>query len=71
MQVALTDVVEVQTYDPFSQGSQSYLGAMDIEVGFAGKKSTEIPYDLLAWAAAAHGLQEHPSADDGEDGRIG
>lgn len=45
MQVALTDVVEVQPYDPFSQGAQSYLGSMDVEVGFAGKKSTEAPYD--------------------------
>lgn len=45
MQVALTDVVDVQMYDPFSQGPQSYLGSMDIEVGFAGKKSTEVPYD--------------------------
>lgn len=45
MQVALTDVVEVQSYDPFSQGAQSYLGSMDVEVGFAGKKSTEAPYD--------------------------
>ena len=45
MQVALTDVVEVQPYDPFSQGAQSYLGSMDAEVGFAGKKSTDVPYD--------------------------
>ncbi|KAK5115578.1 hypothetical protein LTR62_001237 [Meristemomyces frigidus] len=45
MGVALTDVVDVQAYDPFSQGAQSYLGSMDIEVGFAGKKATDIPYD--------------------------
>lgn len=45
MQVALTDVVEVQSYDPFANGPQSYLGSMDVEVGFAGKKSTEAPYD--------------------------
>ncbi|KAK5137209.1 hypothetical protein LTR08_000714 [Meristemomyces frigidus] len=45
MQVALTDVVDAQPYDPFSNGAQSYLGSMDIEVGFAGKKSTEAPYD--------------------------
>ena len=45
MQIALTDVVEVQMYDPFSQGPQSYLGSMDVEVGFAGKKSTDVPYD--------------------------
>ena len=45
MQIALTDVVEVQMYDPFGQGPQSYLGSMDVEVGFAGKKSTDVPYD--------------------------
>ena len=45
MQVALTDLVEVQAYDPFTKGGQSYLGSMDVEVGFAGKKATDIPYD--------------------------
>ena len=46
MQIALTDVVEVQLYDPFSaQGESSYLGSMDIEVGFAGRRTTEEPYD--------------------------
>lgn len=45
MQVALTDIVDAQSYDPFSQGSSSYLGTMDVEVGFAGKKSTDKPYD--------------------------
>ncbi|QIW99767.1 hypothetical protein AMS68_005285 [Peltaster fructicola] len=45
MQVALTDIVEVQPYDPFSGGPQSYLGSMDIEIGFAGKKMTPEPYD--------------------------
>lgn len=44
-QVALTDVVKVQIYDPFSQGGHSYLGSMDVEVGFAGRKTTETPYD--------------------------
>jgi len=46
MQVALTDLVEVQPYDPFSQGASSYLGQVDIEVGFAGtRKTTDVPYD--------------------------
>lgn len=45
MQVALTDMVDVEAYDPFSHGPQSYLGSMDVEVGFAGKKTTEAPYD--------------------------
>ena len=44
LQIALTDVVEVQPFDPFSSGPQSYLGSIDVEVGFAGKKSTDVPY---------------------------
>ncbi|PLB53131.1 putative vesicular fusion ATPase [Aspergillus steynii IBT 23096] len=43
--VAFTDSVKVQIYDPFSQGGQAYLGSTDIEVGFAGKKRVETPYD--------------------------
>lgn len=43
--VAFTDSVKVQLYDPFSQGGQAYLGSTDIEVGFAGKKRTEVSYD--------------------------
>ena len=42
MQVALTDLVEIVPYDPFSQGANSYLTSMDVEVGFAGKKSTDV-----------------------------
>ncbi|KAI9737535.1 MAG: transport between ER and Golgi ATPase protein [Cirrosporium novae-zelandiae] len=44
-QVALTDTVKVEIYDPFSAGGQSYLSNMDIEVGFAGRRTTEAPYD--------------------------
>lgn len=44
-QVALTDTVNVQIYDPFAQGRNSYLGAVDVEVGFAGRNTTETPYD--------------------------
>ncbi|KAI9808980.1 MAG: transport between ER and Golgi ATPase protein [Pycnora praestabilis] len=44
-QVALTDLVDVQIYNPFNQGGHAYLGDMDIEVGFAGRKTTETPYD--------------------------
>jgi vesicle-fusing ATPase len=39
------DMVQVQGYDAFSQGGQSYLGALEVEVGFAGRKVTETPYD--------------------------
>ena len=44
-QISLTDTVNVEVYDPFSQGGHSYLGTMDLEVGFAGKKSSDTPYD--------------------------
>ncbi|XHF97830.1 transport between ER and Golgi ATPase protein [Aspergillus wentii] len=43
--IALTDSIKVQIYDPFSQGGQAYLGSTDIEIGFAGKKRVETPYD--------------------------
>ncbi|KAF4548886.1 ATPase-like protein 15 [Elsinoe fawcettii] len=52
MQIALTDVVEVQPYDPFAKGADSYLGALDVEVGFAGRKTTDIPYDQDELASA-------------------
>ena len=46
MGIALTDVVNVEQYDPFSSGGQAYLGSMDIEIGFASQKKQEPkPYD--------------------------
>jgi vesicle-fusing ATPase len=40
------DVVTVQPYDAFSQGgAQSYLGGLEVEVGFASRKTTDVPYD--------------------------
>jgi vesicle-fusing ATPase len=46
MGVALTDMLDVEMFDIFSQGSQAYLGSMDIEVGFASKNKTpQAPYD--------------------------
>ncbi|OAL01382.1 AAA-domain-containing protein [Phaeosphaeriaceae sp. SRC1lsM3a] len=40
------DMVQVQPYDAFSQGDgQSYLGAVEVEVGFAARKTTDVPYD--------------------------
>ena len=47
-QLAMTDPVSIQPYDPFSHGRQAYLGSMDIEIGFASSqpsKQTERPYD--------------------------
>jgi vesicle-fusing ATPase len=46
MAIALTDQVRTRVYDVFSQGSQAYLGSMDLEVGFASKNKTpQTPYD--------------------------
>ena len=46
MGIALTDTVNAEMYDPFSQGGQAYLGSMDVEIGFASqKKRTDKPYD--------------------------
>ena len=46
MEVALTDRVTVEEYDPFYQGSQAYLASMDIEIGFLSKnKISKAPYD--------------------------
>ncbi len=46
MGVALTDQLQAEVYDPFSQGAQAYIGSMDVEIGFAStRKTTEAPYD--------------------------
>ncbi|OAP56513.1 hypothetical protein AYL99_09692 [Fonsecaea erecta] len=46
MGVALTDMLQAEVYDPFSSGGQAYIGAMDIEIGFAStRKTTDVPYD--------------------------
>ncbi|EXJ53430.1 vesicle-fusing ATPase [Cladophialophora psammophila CBS 110553] len=46
MGVALTDLLQAEVYDPFSQGSHAYIGSMDIEIGFAStRKTTDTPYD--------------------------
>ncbi|EOA84868.1 transport between ER and Golgi ATPase protein [Exserohilum turcicum] len=40
------EVVMAAPYDHFSQSNgKSYLGTVDVEVGFAGRKATEVPYD--------------------------
>ncbi|KAL1646388.1 transport between ER and Golgi ATPase protein [Diplodia intermedia] len=39
------DVVMVQNYDHFGEGGGAYLASVDVEVGFAGRKTTEVPYD--------------------------
>ncbi len=44
-QISLQDTVYVKKYDPFQEGGPRYLGSLDAEVSFAGKKETESPYD--------------------------
>lgn len=39
------DFVTVEQYDAFSQGGQSYLGNLEVEAGFATRKTTEAPFD--------------------------
>ncbi|KAF2147472.1 uncharacterized protein K452DRAFT_7958 [Aplosporella prunicola CBS 121167] len=39
------DVVVTSQYDHFGQGGGAYLASIDAEVGFAGRKITEAPYD--------------------------
>ena len=46
MEIALTDRLMVESYDPFSQGADAYLASMDIEIGFMSKsKISKTPYD--------------------------
>ncbi|KAF3931361.1 hypothetical protein ABW20_dc0100980 [Dactylellina cionopaga] len=44
-QWGLQDRVAVRKYDPFTSGKQAYLGALDVEIGFATKKTSEELYD--------------------------
>jgi vesicle-fusing ATPase len=44
--IGLQDVFTGELYNPFAQGGQAYLGALDVEIGFASaKKTTSTPYD--------------------------
>ena len=43
--ISLQDTVYVNLYDPFQEGGHHYLGSLDAEVGFAGKKETEASLD--------------------------
>ena len=43
--ISLMDTVQVQLYDPFQEGGHRYLGSLDAEVSFAGRKITETPFD--------------------------
>lgn len=43
--ISLMDVVSVKIYDPFQEGGHRYLGSLDAEISFAGRKTTEAPFD--------------------------
>ena len=43
--ISLMDTVNVKLFDPFENGGHCYLGSLDAEISFAGKKSTETPFD--------------------------
>lgn len=50
--ISLQDSVNVRIYDPFSEGGgQAYLSSVDVEVGFAGRKSTTEQLDQEELAA--------------------
>ena len=44
-QISLQDIVHVRIYNPFEEGGHRYLGSIDAEVKFAGRKETEEPFD--------------------------
>lgn len=59
-EVSLTETVRADTYDPFAQqGGQSYLASMDVDIKFAGRKTTENPYDQDELAAYFDRLYEN------------
>lgn len=43
--ISLMDTVSVKIYDPFQEGGHRYLGSLDAEISFAGRKATEAPFD--------------------------
>ena len=43
--ISLMDTVSVKQYDPFQEGGHRYLGSIDAEISFAGRKTTEAPFD--------------------------
>jgi len=43
--VGLLDSISAEVYDPFAHGNECYLGELLLEVGFAGKKTTDTPFD--------------------------
>lgn len=43
--ISLMDTVNVTIYNPSEADGARWLGSMDAEIGFAGRKTTEVPFD--------------------------
>lgn len=43
--IAMTDIVNVELYDPFSEGNTVYMMSMDVNVSFAGRRTTDQQLD--------------------------
>ena len=43
--IALSDTLTVTRFDPFQEGQHHFLGSLDVEVSFAGRRETEQPFD--------------------------
>ena len=43
--IALSDTLNVTLFDPFQEGQHHFLGSLDVEVSFAGRRETEEPFD--------------------------
>ena len=43
--IALSDTLSVTRFDPFQEGQHHFLGSLDVEVSFAGRRETEQPFD--------------------------
>ena len=44
-QISLQDTVQARVYNPFDEGGHRYLGSIDADVGLAGRKATDAPFD--------------------------
>lgn len=59
--ISLMDTVNVGLYDPFQEGGHRYLGSLDAEISFAGRKTTEVPFDQDDLAQHFNKVQQHRS----------
>ncbi|KAG8528335.1 uncharacterized protein KY384_007253 [Bacidia gigantensis] len=43
--IALSDTLFVTPFDPFQEGQHHFLGSLDAEISFAGRRETDVPFD--------------------------